>query len=131
MIGFVIGQVEFQQRHAVVDGVNQPQAPDQRMDGSDPTHVDAARALGDLIMDVACSEHGLIATAQVKPIKAPLDGPLALSQFLVYAGVHSKSLLAVGVWKALHSLKHRKRREISSFFMKFPRRTPGGRLAKV
>src|SRR5207253_10971620 len=121
MIGFVIGQVEFQQRHAVVDGVNQPQAPDQRMDGSYSTHVDAARALGNLIMDVAGGEHGLIATPQVKPIDAPLDGPLAVSQLLVYAGVHSKSLLAVGVRKALYSLKHRRRREISSFFMKYPR----------
>ncbi len=113
---------------AVIDGIVQPQTSDQRMDGSDPTHVDAARALGNLIMDVAGGEHGLVATPQVKPIDALLDGPLAVSQLLVYAGVHSKSLLAAGARKATHSLKHRKRREISSFFMKYPSRTQGGSL---
>jgi len=128
MIGFVIGQVQFQQGHTLVNGLDQPQTPNQRVHGSDPAHVDAARALGDFIMNGARREHRLIATPQIEPINPPLDGPLAVRQLLHYAGVHSKSLRANGVRKASHSLKHRKHREISSFFMNFPCRTPGGSL---
>src|SRR5258708_243969 len=120
MIGFVIRQVDLQEMQTPVDSFYHSQTLDHSMDGADAAHIDATRPVGEFVMDIAGRQHRLLKAAQVKPINPSFDPPLAVSQLLVYGGVHSKSLLLVGERKLLPSLKHRKRREISSFFHEIP-----------
>src|SRR6266851_8711636 len=115
MIGFMIGEVDFEQWQALIDGVDQTQPSNQRVHGPDAADIDAVAALGDLILDVAGGQDRPLTCAKDGFVDPPLNAPLAVIPLLNYAGVHSKSLLVRVLRKALHSLKHRKRREISSF----------------
>jgi hypothetical protein len=80
----------------------------------------AARAFGNLIVDVTGRKHGTPTIAQVGLIEASFKPALAVGHLAVYSRVHSKSLLASGFAKSRHLFKPRKHREISSFYEILP-----------
>jgi hypothetical protein len=88
---------------------------DEGVRSTDAAVGNAARALGNLIVDVTGGKHGAPTIAQVGRVEASFNPALAVGQFAVYSRVHSKSLLASGFAKSRHLFKPRKRREISSF----------------
>ena len=96
MVGFVVGQMELEQVQAAVDGVDEAELAGQGVDGADAAVADAAGAVGDLVVDVAGGEHGLVAAAQVGLVEAAFDPALAVGQLPAYLGVHSKSLRCCG-----------------------------------
>ena len=115
MIRFMIGQVDFQECEALVDGLDQAGPTSEGVDGTDAADGDAAAAVGDFIMNVAGGHHGLGAIAELRLVQTALDAALAVSQFLSYDRVHSKSSRGFGVGETRYSIKHRKSQGISSF----------------
>jgi hypothetical protein len=89
--------VELQQVEILV--VNERKLADEGVHSTDATVDKAARALGNLIMDVAGSKHGTPTIAQFRFVEASLNPVLAFGQFAVYCRVHSKSLMASGFGK--------------------------------
>src|SRR5260370_37768231 len=77
-----------------VDRFDKAELVGEGVNGADATLADAAAAVGDLIVDVACGHHGFFAAAQVIFVNAALDPALAASQLLLYVVIRSKSLLA-------------------------------------
>jgi len=57
VVALVVGQVPLEQPDALVDGLRQPDATRQQVDGADPAAADDARAAGHLVADVAGREH--------------------------------------------------------------------------
>ena len=52
MIGLVVGQVEFEQVQAAVDGLDQADLASQSVEGTDAAAAQAAGAVGDLVVEV-------------------------------------------------------------------------------
>ena len=61
MIRFVVGEVEFEEVQAVVDGVDQAEPAGQDVHGADAAVSDALAAAAHFVMDVAGGEHGPVA----------------------------------------------------------------------
>ena len=59
----MIGQVDLQQLQALVEGVDEAEPAREGVEEADAAAGNAARALGDFVMDVAGSHHGLGAAA--------------------------------------------------------------------
>ncbi len=53
VIGFVVGQVDFQQVEVVVDGVNEADASSEQVKGAKAAVGNAVDAFGDFVVDVA------------------------------------------------------------------------------
>jgi hypothetical protein len=122
VIGFVVGQMDLEQVQLFVDGIGEANAPRQKMDGADAAVSQAARAVSDLVLDVAGSEHRLVQVAELLFIESAFNSALAVGQLLVYLGIHSKSLSVrfdVGVDTSSDVAESQR---ISSFFSYFPRR---------
>jgi hypothetical protein len=81
MVGLMIGKVDFQQVQALVDGFDQSALLGERVEGADAADGDAARAFGNLLMDVAGGHNRSGTTAEVGFIQTALDAALAVSQF--------------------------------------------------
>ena len=120
VIGLVKRQVPLEHVQPVVDGVDQADLAGQGMDGTDAAVRDAAAAVGKFIMDVACGEHRLAASAELRLVQSSLDAALAVAQLPAYRSVHSKSLLSSEYKKAQHLLRLGKHRRISSFSVDTP-----------
>jgi hypothetical protein len=112
-----------------VDGVDQPQFAGQEMEGTDATTVDGMRAIRDLILDVAGTEHGLGADNRFLGfIQPPLDATLAILEPTRENAFHLKSSVGDGAREAGYFLKHLKTPRISSFFQKSPKTAPNPSL---
>ena len=92
VIGFVVGQVHFEHLQLVVDGVDEADPSGQEVEGTDPAMGDAAVALGDVVVDVAGREDGLVEVLELGLVEPSLKAALAAFQFSSYLGVHSKRL---------------------------------------
>jgi hypothetical protein len=131
VIGIVKREMDLEQMQMVVDGINKADLPGHGMNGADTAMDCSTRSVSDLIMNVVGSKHWLIATDVIVLVQALLNTALAGGQSLGYIRVHSKSLRASGLGKTQHLSKHRKSREISSFFAKSPRKPNRVRLVKA
>src|SRR5437016_6099750 len=90
----MIRQMDLEQVQIVVDGVHEPKLAGEGVHGTDAAVDNAARALGNLIVDVTGGKHGTPTIAQVAFVEASFKPALAVGQFAVYSRVHSKSILA-------------------------------------
>lgn len=90
MIGFGVGQVDFEEMKFAIDGV----------DEADAAVADAMNAVGDFVADIAGGEDGPMTAAGFGFVEAALDTALVSVQAISYLGIHSKSLSAGGdeVW---------------------------------
>src|SRR5271170_60066 len=131
MVRFMIGQVDFQQLQAAVDGIGEAESAGEGVKQADAAAGDAASAPGDFVMDVARGHHGLGAATQVFLVQTPLDAALAVGQFSSYARFHSKSLRAIRVGQSRYFIQHRKSLGISSFSAFSSPESRGLRLVKV
>ena len=68
-----------------------------------PFLVLAVAAVADLVVDVACGEHGLAAITELGFVEASGDPALAVGQLTGYSWIHSKSLAVSGVGKGRYS----------------------------
>jgi hypothetical protein len=128
MIGLVVRQVNLEQVQFFIDGVDEADAPRQKMDGADATVRQAASAVGDLVMNVGGGEHRMVQVAESFLVEPAFDSALAVLQELVYLGIHSKSLsVAVDDGIATSSDAAESQR-ISSFFSFLPRRSAASSL---
>ena len=82
VIRLVEGQVDLEQMQAIVDSVDQTDLTNQEVNGADAAVADAATAIADLVVDVACREHGLAAITELGFVETPVDTTLAVGQFL-------------------------------------------------
>jgi hypothetical protein len=82
-------------------------------------------------MDVAAGHHRFATTLQVGWVETAPEAALAASQLVAYLGIHSKYLRGLGGEKSRYSSNTRKRRGISSFFMRLGKKCRGVRLVKV
>src|SRR6202035_2246512 len=94
VVGFMVREMDIQQLQAPVQGVDEAEPAGQSMNEADAAAGDAAATLGDLVVNVAGSHHGLGATTQILLVQSALDPALAVGQLSSYAGFHSKSLQA-------------------------------------
>jgi hypothetical protein len=92
VVRFVIGEVDFQDLQAAVDGLDQAQVADQSVHGPEAADGDATAAFRNLVVDVASGSHGLRAAAQVRSVQTAFDTALAVGQFPSYDRFHSKPL---------------------------------------
>ena len=70
VIRLVIGQMDFQQVHAAVDGLDQPDLLRQPMHHADATHADAPHLVRQLNTDVRRGEHRLSLSLRLPPVVA-------------------------------------------------------------
>ena len=89
--------MELEQHQVPVDGIDQPGAADQGMDGADAAVGNAAIAVADLVADVARGEHRPLVALDVALVEAAFNPALALGQLSAYLGLHSKSFACRGV----------------------------------
>jgi hypothetical protein len=94
VVGLVVGQVELEQVQTTVDGIDETDLARQGMNGASTATGDAARTVGDLVMDMAGGEQGTLTVPGVRLVEATLDAALAVVQLTSYLRFHSKSLLA-------------------------------------
>ena len=99
------GEVNFQQGQPFVDGVDQSDASGERVDSADAAVGDAVGAFAEFVVDVAGSEHGLAAIAELSPVESTLDSTLAVGQFLAYVLLHLKSFRAPGFGKTFPTIQ--------------------------
>jgi hypothetical protein len=92
VIGFVVGQMDLEQVQLIVDGIDEADPSRQQMDGADAAVRQAACAIGDLVMNVGGSEHGMVQVAEPFFVESAFNSALAVGQLLMYLGIHSKSL---------------------------------------
>src|SRR5262249_57470094 len=111
----MIREMNFQYLEATVDGLNQAYLVGEGVDRADATDGHTARALADLIVNVAGGHHGFGTAAEVRLVQTSLDATLAVGQFLSYDLVHSKSLHASGVRETGYLIEHPKNPGISKF----------------
>src|SRR5436305_14528080 len=88
----MVGQVDLQHLQTAVDGLDQTEAADQGVHGSEAADGDAATAFSNFRVDVASRHHGLRAAAQVGPVQTAFDATFAVGQFPSYDRFHSKLL---------------------------------------
>ena len=69
--------MDLEQVQTVVDGVDEAALACEEMKGADAAEGDAAAALGDVVVDVACLEDGLGAIAELGLVEPALDLALA------------------------------------------------------
>src|SRR5271168_658010 len=108
MIGFVVRQMNLEQVQAPINGVDQADAPGQKVKGADATVSQAVHAVRDLVMNVAGREHGALQIGHDRFIQTPFDATLAVGEFSPYDLVHSKSLLVSDVEVCCYSSDARK-----------------------
>ncbi|MCK4340255.1 MAG: hypothetical protein KAY37_00850 [Phycisphaerae bacterium] len=94
VIRLVVGQMDFQQMQPLVNRLDQPGSPGQQMYAADPARPQAARPVGQLVMNVAGRKHGFGLVAPVAIPEPILDSALAVDEFSGSTGVHSKCLRA-------------------------------------
>lgn len=92
MIGLVIRQMNLEQMQARIDGLDETEAPGQKVDGADAAVNHAALALADLVVDVAGGKDRPIDMGQFRLVEPTLQAALAASELLSYFSVHSKFL---------------------------------------
>ncbi len=83
MIRLVKRQMDLEQVQAFVDGVDQADLPGQNVDSADAAVGQAARAVGDLIVDVAGRELRSVAIPELGLVQAAVDAALAVGEFAV------------------------------------------------
>jgi len=93
--------VDFEQVQMAVNGCGQADGEVGGVDGADAAAGQAAGLIGDLVMNVAGPEHGLVLRrpdALAQPVANAAMGvaefSLAVDLLLVFTGAHSKCLLA-------------------------------------
>ena len=77
MIGFVIGETNFEQVKALIDGIDESDALDEQMKGPDAAVADAVNAVGDFVVNIAGGENGSMAGEWFGFIEAALNSALA------------------------------------------------------
>jgi len=93
-----------------VDGLDEPDLLGQKVHAPDAAGDDGPRSLGDFVLDVACREHRLFATAVIVFVQTSPDSPLASSQLFLYFVIHSKPSVA-WLWDCFrYPLNHQERR---------------------
>jgi hypothetical protein len=99
----------------LIDGVDEPDALREQLEGADAAVTDAMNAVGDFVMDVGGGQDGPMAADGFGFVQPTLDTALVSVELMSYFSVHSKSLSAGGdvVW-SLHSTPQ-KLQGISSF----------------
>jgi len=86
--------VNLEQVQLAVDGVDEPALPCEEVYRPDSSASQPTGLVRQVILDVACREHG---AGLILPFDIPetvLILALATGEFLAYAAVHSKCLLA-------------------------------------
>jgi hypothetical protein len=58
MVGFMVGQMAFEQMKVLVDGLRQADALGQQVDGADAATGDGVVAVGQVAVDVLGREYG-------------------------------------------------------------------------
>ena len=92
MIGFVVGQVEFEQRNRSIDFLPQIELLGQLQERSDAAGGDGLLLVGKFVLDARRIDHGR-RTGPVALIDSPQHLLLACFGFASYLGVHSKPSL--------------------------------------
>ncbi len=81
MVRFMIGQVDFQQFQALVDGFGEAEPAGESVDQADAATGKATCASRDVVVEVAGGHHGLGAATQVFRVQTALNPALAVIQF--------------------------------------------------
>jgi len=131
MIGLVVWQMNLEQVEATINGVDQANAPGQKVEGADAAVGQAANPVRNFVMNVAGREHGLIEIGHDCLIQASLDATLAVGEFSPYDLFHSKSLLASDVEVCSYSSDARKMRGFRVFSENHPGQHSRIRLFKA
>src|SRR5262249_18512610 len=92
VIGFVVGDVPFEQAEPRVEVAGELQALDEELDGAEAGGVEARGLVGDLIVDAGGLEHGPALVVPLLFAEAVLDAPLAITEPALYLGAHLKYL---------------------------------------
>ena len=116
VIGFVVGQVDLEQVQALVDGVDQADAPGEQMDGADAAVGDATRFGRHFVMNVAGREPRFEGDRIALLVEPAFDAALAIAEPAAENGLHLKSFCERGDGECRYFLKHRNHRRISGFF---------------
>ena len=108
MVGFMIGEGELEQLQASVDGsVDGAEPAGEGMDEADAAAGNATGTIGDLIVNVAGSHHGLGAAAKITLLsrRRSIRKRFVVGQFSPQDQRHLKSS-AAGCWRKqiLHSI---------------------------
>jgi hypothetical protein len=92
--------VEFEQMKSLIDGIDESDAPGEKVEGTDAAIGYAVDAIGDFVMDVAGGQNRLTAGRKFGFGEPALDASLVSAELNSYLGLHSKSLSAGGddVW---------------------------------
>jgi hypothetical protein len=80
----------------LIDVIDEADALSEQMKRADAAVGDAARAVGDVIVDIGRGEGGPVGVAEPLLVESAFDSALAVGELLGYLGVHSKSLSAGG-----------------------------------
>jgi hypothetical protein len=87
--------MDLEQVQACIDAVNETELTGEPVEDTDATVGVAAGAFGKLIVNVAGSEHRLVAAAQIGLIQSAIDPAFGVVQALVYGRIHLKTLVSV------------------------------------
>jgi hypothetical protein len=108
VIGLVVGQVHLQQLQAAIDLFHQSRGLGHSVDRPEAPNREAARPLGDLVVDIGCPEHRTLLIAPGAVPEAVLDAALAISEISLCTLLHSKWPSLCGGWLgATPSIPHR------------------------
>ena len=77
VIGFVVGQMDFEQVEVVVDVVDESDAPRQEMDGTDAAAEESIGFVRDFVVDVAGRELRFDGRSVFRFVEAAFDSALA------------------------------------------------------
>ena len=121
VIRFVIRQMDLQQMHVGIDGVDQPHLAGQQMHRADPAMTKAPAAIGHFIANRAGRKHRAPAAAPLASrIESLLDSALASQEFLGCSIFHSKRLRACDGQRVVITLYTHQTRSVSSLFFLSP-----------
>ena len=126
VVAVVVGQMDFQQAEALVDGLIEPELPDQQVHGPDPAVGGGPGAIGDFVMDVGGGHDGPVTSAVVVFVQPPGDPPLALFDLFSYLGVHSKTSVRGVKGFGNIPLKRPRTPKVFEFFRQTTQANPSG-----
>ena len=104
MVGFVIGEVAFEEMEIEVDAGDQAGGPCQHHHGADAAGGEALDALAEFVVDVGGGDHGAVAFGAGAILDAVEDSPPAFPQEL--ANLCRGLLTAVASWDLLRDDNH-------------------------
>jgi len=95
MIRFEVRVAYFENTKTIVYSLVQPKLFDQHLNSTDAAVVSTAISLGDIIMNIARTEHRFEIVRKRFFIQSFTNFTLAMCQFFCYLSIHSKRLLSL------------------------------------